>query len=570
MMTRFLNGILRFCVCVCVFGISTDARAWELGRPVARSSLGEPLLIQVPILAPVDALSTLTVHGASEVTGVLGGVTFSLQDRMIEIRSTTAVTEPFVSMAVELSSPDAHRTVPVTVLLNPPEYRGADDSARAYAAVQSVETPRSGSGARYGPVAPGETLSAIAQSLSADTGATIDQVIGALYEANPGAFQGDVNGLRAGAVLSVPPAAMIRSVATDTTATRMSPPAGGTGAAHAAGPEVARDTVPVDRPALPAAEDRLVPSDRLEALAQRVSALDRHSDALRSQLAERNAQIALLENEIRMQKLSLPPPRAPAVPDAWVVAGLLVCGTLLFFSGAWWGARRADAESYLDPEWRPVLDTDQALAPPSTMSVASELSSAETTVPLAAEDTDADPLGADDVDLELQTRPFAQGDIDFSETDPIDELEAYIAKGQYAQAKTLLGRLINLFPDETNFRVYLLKILHAGREDAAFHEHALYLSERRGKIDDETWEEILLMGGALMPDEALYGGPPPAGTESELPGKGAGHIIEFNSAKQAIQATAASENPVHDMVPVEEKEDVIEFLDDLRKNETAP
>ena len=56
---------------------------------------------------------------------------------------------------------------------------------------------------QYGPVESGETLSAIAASVLQD-GVTLDQMMIALFEANPQAFSNNINVLYEGAVLRLP------------------------------------------------------------------------------------------------------------------------------------------------------------------------------------------------------------------------------------------------------------------------------------------------------------------------------------------------------------------------------
>ena len=56
---------------------------------------------------------------------------------------------------------------------------------------------------RYGPVAGGETLSGIAAKVSQDD-VSLNQIMIALFEANPQAFDGNINMLRKGAVLQLP------------------------------------------------------------------------------------------------------------------------------------------------------------------------------------------------------------------------------------------------------------------------------------------------------------------------------------------------------------------------------
>ena len=57
--------------------------------------------------------------------------------------------------------------------------------------------------ARHGPVKQGETLSGIAQHYRSD-GVTINQIMIALFQANPESFGGNINVLREGAILRIP------------------------------------------------------------------------------------------------------------------------------------------------------------------------------------------------------------------------------------------------------------------------------------------------------------------------------------------------------------------------------
>ena len=68
---------------------------------------------------------------------------------------------------------------------------------------QAVQLAKRLDAASYGPVRSGETLSAIAVRLSMD-GSTMNQMMIALFDANPDAFGGNINVLREGAVLRIP------------------------------------------------------------------------------------------------------------------------------------------------------------------------------------------------------------------------------------------------------------------------------------------------------------------------------------------------------------------------------
>lgn len=71
---------------------------------------------------------------------------------------------------------------------------------------------------RYGPVAPDETLWSIAYELRPDPQISMDQMLLAIYQANPQAFDDNINLLNAGSTLVIPSADEIRAI--DETAAR--------------------------------------------------------------------------------------------------------------------------------------------------------------------------------------------------------------------------------------------------------------------------------------------------------------------------------------------------------------
>ena len=73
--------------------------------------------------------------------------------------------------------------------------------------VRVADVPQRGS---YGPVDSGETLSGIAEQVVRD-GITMNQMMIALFEANPEAFSGNINRLHEGAVLRIPDGSALRA-----------------------------------------------------------------------------------------------------------------------------------------------------------------------------------------------------------------------------------------------------------------------------------------------------------------------------------------------------------------------
>jgi pilus assembly protein FimV len=151
---------------------------------------------------------------------------------VLRVTSPKAVTEPFVTLLVEANWPRGRLLREYTVLLDPPVFAPAPAAAEA-----PVVTPRAASappaavprpqataapapsaprasrpvavartiepGASYR-VQPNDTLWQIASSAYPGTKADVNRAMVAIYQANPGAFGGNINVLRAGSELRIP------------------------------------------------------------------------------------------------------------------------------------------------------------------------------------------------------------------------------------------------------------------------------------------------------------------------------------------------------------------------------
>ena len=172
---------------------------------------------------------------------------------VIKLTTKDAVREPFLDFLIEVNWAKGKLLREYTVLLDPPVTApavvatsrpvaaAAPVEARAVAKPKPVEAkpvlapsepavaakpapapaapapagkaaaPATAAG-QYGPVGRGETLSAIARDLDIGDGADLNQVMLALLKANPNAFyRGNINALKAGAVLRIPSADEIRN-----------------------------------------------------------------------------------------------------------------------------------------------------------------------------------------------------------------------------------------------------------------------------------------------------------------------------------------------------------------------
>lgn len=243
-----------------------------LGEADLRSALNQPLDARIELVSPTQQeLEALRVSLASpehferyglERTAMHTRLRFQLVEEgdgaYIHVTTQDPVREPFVSFLVEARWASGRLLREYTFLLDPPTYGPdeADEADQPRRAVRSereperetqresrpaesqqeqATEPESGSeagreertvrtdtrrpsaddsrqtGGQYGPIRRNETLWNIADRLR-PSGVSINRMMIALFQANPGAFDDNINHLREGAVLRVPEQSEIESV----------------------------------------------------------------------------------------------------------------------------------------------------------------------------------------------------------------------------------------------------------------------------------------------------------------------------------------------------------------------
>jgi len=192
--------------------VSFDAHALALGRLNVLSSIGEPLRAEVEILdltaADADSLRpSLASAEAYKAMGLdynpdLNSIQFNVQPMadgrtVLQLNNSRPVKAAFVDIVLEISWASGRITRDYTLLLTPPK---SAVSAQPVAPVLPMAAQRI-------TVVRGDTLGQLAmQSLPANV--SLDQMLLALLRSNPEAFvAGNVNRLKAGAVLKLPTAA---------------------------------------------------------------------------------------------------------------------------------------------------------------------------------------------------------------------------------------------------------------------------------------------------------------------------------------------------------------------------
>lgn len=248
--------------------------ALGLGEIEPNSYLNQPLNAEIPLSATPEELASLDVAMAPvsvftrsglDYPAFLNSVRFTIGRNaaganVIFVRSTETIAEPFVTLIVEVSTARASFNREFTVLLDPPLFfpnevaaepitvpatrpaeaaggpivrqpapQPATVPAPSPAPVQQQPQPQpqpsqaqpqqqaapppsaSAAGGDYD-VQAGDTLWSIA-SRYRPAGVSMNQAMVSIYEANPGAFDGNINRLRRGAILRIPPAATQAQVA---------------------------------------------------------------------------------------------------------------------------------------------------------------------------------------------------------------------------------------------------------------------------------------------------------------------------------------------------------------------
>ncbi|MGH8204530.1 MAG: type IV pilus assembly protein FimV, partial [Steroidobacteraceae bacterium] len=209
-----------------------------LGEIRLSSALNEPFSAEIDLVAATpEELAALDAHLASpevfaryglDRPAFLGSLEFNVgrgQDgrSVLLVRSRDAISEPFVSFLIDVNWPRGRLLREYTVLLDPPAMLAAEDSPAPApiaapttmpaappqqpsasaplpepAAAQQAAAP--GSGDSTYEVARGDTLYGIAGSISGGGRPEIQRTMIALFRANPEAFDGNINLLRAGAI----------------------------------------------------------------------------------------------------------------------------------------------------------------------------------------------------------------------------------------------------------------------------------------------------------------------------------------------------------------------------------
>jgi pilus assembly protein FimV len=219
------------------------AHALGLGEIHVNSALNEPLAADIEILgATAEELSSLSASVANRDTflrfgaerpAFLASATFKVSHDLkgkpvLVIRSTDSFTDPLVNLLIDLRWHNGEVIRQYSLLLDPAGFPAATQVAAAVRspvvapallalpapAAAEISTPaasptRATTHVKIGAKA---TLRGVAWRVGARSDSDLKKTMLAIFRANPHAFEGNINRLRLGAVLTIPSAADISTI----------------------------------------------------------------------------------------------------------------------------------------------------------------------------------------------------------------------------------------------------------------------------------------------------------------------------------------------------------------------
>ncbi|HJV27630.1 MAG TPA: FimV/HubP family polar landmark protein [Aromatoleum sp.] len=235
-MTTMKTSIKASLIATAIAMLPFGSHAAGLGSIHVFSGIGQPLRAEIELNATAEELQSMSANVAPadafkqaslQYSPAIASLRFAVERRgarsVVKISSDRPFSEPFVELLLELNWSAGRMVREYTFLLDPvpvaaqvpapvaPRPAAASSSARAAVPVSSAENRETSGADRYR-VQRGDTLRRIAES-NRPSGTSLEQMLVALFRANPDAFDdGNVNRLRAGAIINVPPETEVRAI----------------------------------------------------------------------------------------------------------------------------------------------------------------------------------------------------------------------------------------------------------------------------------------------------------------------------------------------------------------------
>ena len=211
---------------------STNGNALGIGEIKLHSALNQNLNAEISLTLSGESASDIKVSLAAPEKFDQAGVswtsflskikfqtiTHSNGSATIKLTSTEALKEPFLDFLLEVSWPKGNLYREFTVLVDPPSAYNqptpavSTDTEQRYAQAPAASLPQyqahasgQNSDGEYGPTLGTDTLWSVAERALGSSDISVEQMMMAIYEANPQAFyKGNVHALMSGKMLKIP------------------------------------------------------------------------------------------------------------------------------------------------------------------------------------------------------------------------------------------------------------------------------------------------------------------------------------------------------------------------------
>ena len=596
--------------------------SWALGLGEIRlnSALNQPFDADIELISPTaEELQSLKVSLASTDLfsryGIDRPVYLSNFDfkvsrsrdgrATIKVTSNRSVTEPFVTLLVEASWTRGRLVREYTVLLDPPVFMPSQTQAPAPVTTPQAGAQTEGRIARPAPepepqapavtesptpadpmpastaqpsfaaspsalageytVQRNDTLWRIASQINPGSSDVINQTMIALFRANQGAFDGNINRLRAGAVLRIPEAAEIEAVSTSEATAEVARQASEWSAAlstptpseeasrlRLVTPEEA-PTAPTATPSAPeetpvaegstsapattAEEDRRlqVESPDFSGMQQGVDEAPLEEAPIAAEETAPEEFATTEEPSVAEQPAPTPatqPQPAPVTEEPgpsivdrigqfwWALVALGLLALVFVF------VRRRRGDTSLDSldaiatpsfEYEPPVRREPATTKarePEPFHIEEESDSAadgiEAPAPVTArreQPVHDEPVAtAPASDTSIDDTLSSDTAIRLDQQDALAEADFHMAYGLYDQAADLVKIAIEREPTRRDLKLKLLEIYFVWGNRDLFLETARDLESTRSEAAPGEWDKVVIMGKQIAPDDSLFQG----------------------------------------------------------------
>lgn len=490
---------------------------------------------------------------------------------IVSLKSREALREPFLNFLIEVSWGKGNLFREFTVLVDPPVAYSKPVVPVIEKAIQSRQVNTFATkanvnyvepGALYGPIVRSESLWKIAEKVNSGNDISIEQMMMAIYEANPDAFyRKNVNALKAGKTIDIPEREVILALSKkaakaafkqqnnawkgrvstkklkstfdsdrENTQLELEAPFDSDIAKMVNGSSEKNASIDSD-------SKDLVNLSREVSLATqaKIGKLESQLEMMKRMLALKDEQIAALQNQDKSSIISeidttktvetvvtevkpkvdplkvvkdkpITKPKIKVVKNPKPVVSEKTDTGLLSGLGKWIlggvGAIILGLFGLLLWRKRKIEeDTDTN----SMFASASEISLPDSSFEEMTLDSEGSSSEEESSFLsEFASSDFDAFDSDQNEVDPISEADVYLAYGRYQQAEDLMRQAIDDDPERDECKLKLFEIFFANENKSAFAEYAKEVVDAGKNKDAVFWGKIVEMGTELDPETTFY------------------------------------------------------------------